>query len=511
MAFALIATFPLGTYRAHVGDGGSDLLPAPARLHAALLNAAAQGTRAEVEAAGGVMYPSASDREALDWMERNPPDGLAIPGYQRAQHHHWRYRRTGTLPLEPNNKDGLWKLKLSRGRPESCVALSGSVAFVWEKSLPSSVAQALAELAGDVSHLGTAESPIWLRAGEAEPTHRLDRDANLWDPQGVDLDIALPGRGEALVSAYRAANGPPPSANGDRHGRDDVLRPPPRVSAGVATARYARVAAIEPPGAPWPLVLLLPLDRRIDPDWRLRWATAVHRRLVALVGPDAPSLVTGHHGDTGPVAANHLAIQFLEPMWASQHLTDAPSTLALMIPGNADPAALEVLREAVDELSVIQGPGGVRAKISGDRTTVDATAFWDPPPVGATRTWRTVPLAIPDTRPPRGRAWSFADAALLSVGLTWRDQLSAPGKGWAWMTELSASAGAKGVQVVSARRVLRSDLRTQVHRVSEHAVISAYEAELELGALADPRTLAAIGQTRHLGGGLLVPVSRAAT
>jgi CRISPR-associated protein Csb2 len=36
-------------------------------------------------------------------------------------------------------------------------------------------------------------------------------------------------------------------------------------------------------------------------------------------------------------------------------------------------------------------------------------------------------------------------------------------------------------------------------------VIQPYRAVLNLGDLTGPRTIAAIGQSRHLGGGLLVP------
>ena len=42
----IIARFPLGVYVGHKSDRRSDEFPDPARLHAALLNSAAQGTQA---------------------------------------------------------------------------------------------------------------------------------------------------------------------------------------------------------------------------------------------------------------------------------------------------------------------------------------------------------------------------------------------------------------------------------------------------------------------------------
>ena len=41
--------------------------------------------------------------------------------------------------------------------------------------------------------------------------------------------------------------------------------------------------------------------------------------------------------------------------------------------------------------------------------------------------------------------------------------------------------------------------------VNADAVVRPYTACLSLGSLAGPRTIAAIGQSRHLGGGLLIP------
>jgi CRISPR-associated protein Csb2 len=44
-----------------------------------------------------------------------------------------------------------------------------------------------------------------------------------------------------------------------------------------------------------------------------------------------------------------------------------------------------------------------------------------------------------------------------------------------------------------------------VHRVHPHAVVRPYRATIALGDLGGPATIQAIGQCRHLGGGLLVP------
>ena len=45
-----------------------------------------------------------------------------------------------------------------------------------------------------------------------------------------------------------------------------------------------------------------------------------------------------------------------------------------------------------------------------------------------------------------------------------------------------------------------------MHRVNEHAIVRPYRATLTVGDLGGDRTVQAIGQSRHLGGGLLVPI-----
>lgn len=116
-----------------------------------------------------------------------------------------------------------------------------------------------------------------------------------------------------------------------------------------------------------------------------------------------------------------------------------------------------------------------------------------------------MPVAVPDTRPPRGGRWSLADAAALSVALVWRHEFTAPGRGDARYRALAEAASTRGVRVDSAVRMMGGDVGRYVHKVHPDTVIQPYRAVLSLGDLAGPQTIAAIGQSRHLGGGLLVP------
>ena len=135
--------------------------------------------------------------------------------------------------------------------------------------------------------------------------------------------------------------------------------------------------------------------------------------------------------------------------------------------------------------------------------------FWSPPQPGTIRLWRTVPAAIPDTRGSRESEWNFAHAALLSVGFVWKDQKGRlpriSGRGDAYYRGLAAAVSDAGVAIVHAKAIRTSNAGRYVHKVNADAVVRPYTACLSLGSLAGPRTIAAIGQSRHLGGGLLIP------
>ena len=64
-----------------------------------------------------------------------------------------------------------------------------------------------------------------------------------------------------------------------------------------------------------------------------------------------------------------------------------------------------------------------------------------------------------------------------------------------------------GARVLAASLIADSDLRKYAHTVhAASGIVQPYQALLDLGPLASDRTLLAMGQSRHLGGGLLIPV-----
>jgi CRISPR-associated protein Csb2 len=98
------------------------------------------------------------------------------------------------------------------------------------------------------------------------------------------------------------------------------------------------------------------------------------------------------------------------------------------------------------------------------------------------------------------------DAVSLSVAMVWRDILGLRRHQRHWQVTWAAKVRDRGVKVEDLRWVTDGDLSRFVHRINPGAVVRPYKALLNLGDLGTSQGLVAIGQSRHLGGGLLYPV-----
>jgi CRISPR-associated protein Csb2 len=113
---------------------------------------------------------------------------------------------------------------------------------------------------------------------------------------------------------------------------------------------------------------------------------------------------------------------------------------------------------------------------------------------------------VPDIRGVRTGEWTFAHAALLSLGFAFKGRFpSHAGRGDGHYVRLAQAVTEAGAAVVKTKVLRTTDVGAYVHRVNDHAVVRPYHALLWLGDLAGSQTVAAIGQARHLGGGLLMP------
>jgi CRISPR-associated protein Csb2 len=453
------------------------------------------------------MSPCEDDEAALRWLEDNPPDEVSVPALQVNQGGvAVAYRDDGTI--KKTKQDMV--IKKNAKRPDVSVAVQGSFAWTWSKTPPAQVLNALTALCPDVPYLGTTESPVRLSTsleGQVQSTHALDREAGLFTTvAGEDVEVPVTGRYAELARAHEGATGPGPSAARDKWSADEASRShvPPREA--VALARYTPVDA-PTADVPWPDVLLLPLDRPVPETYRVGLAVAAHRALIRAIGENIPPLISGAY-PTRIRPANRLAIQIIDPSMPVDLPPGCKAALALLIPRGAEPADLDRLAHGVTQLTSVRGPGGHLHRITGKPRRVSGAEFWNEPAsaLDTLRVWHTAPAAIPDTRGGSQSPWTFAHAALLSLGFVWKDHLPpVTGRGeQRWLAVVDA-VNAAGAAVITANPLRSSDVQHYVHKVNDHAVVRPYHAQMWLGDLCRPRTIQAIGQSRHLGGGLLVP------
>ena len=501
---SITAHFPLGVYHGHAADGSPDPFPSPARLFAALVSVAHTGAAA---AADGQTAPDID--EVLTWLENHPPHGLHIPSMIRVQSdNRIIYRKTGTIEKAHP--------KTAAKAISDGYAANGAIGWLWD-DMPDDVRHALARLCEDVPCLGEMDSPVVMSTEPVEANWRLDPAATAFTPGGLRLRVAAPGRTGVLRELYSQSRPlKPPSASADAfHPTGDSVRAFPTSEECLRTARYAEVGPLRRPDgdhSPWRDVLIFLADdgtgREITPERRVSWCVAFHRALVSRIGDGAPALVTGryHEGLTRP--ANRLAIQYVPASVLAQSVVgtelDVPGAFLIMLPSDvSDDDKAVVLRAlaGMTQLNYRRDEAPARLRPVGE--VFDAQGFWRPPAQGTQRLWSPTPVALPEVTRQRGD-WTFEDAILLSLGFVWRDHLEAVPKGTQGYRSLVAQVRERGGGVMWHHRVTRNP-SFYAHKMPKGVTAQPYTALVSVGDLLGDTGLAAVGQSRHLGGGLLVP------
>ncbi|MEZ5213026.1 type I-U CRISPR-associated protein Csb2 [Gordonia sp. (in: high G+C Gram-positive bacteria)] len=497
------AAFPQGVYRGHTTGNRHDSLPSPLRLHSALVAAAGNGSTAIVK--HGALTRTESAQRALEWLEDNPPDYVELPDWDSAvsDERAFAYMDEGVLNVS--------KSEPSRRKSERFVvdstALDGPIGWGWE-SIPDDVAATLDELCADVPCLGETESPAVLEVREIEPTHRRAPSESPFAPVAIRLAIPVAGRLEELDALYvKAQPAKVPTAAADRWTATEQPKPSRLTHNQSVSLGYNRIGSRidDVTAAPWDHVIHIAVDADIDPADRVQWAVVMHHALVAALGRDANSAITGRYPEGAERPANRVAIQYLDEatMQLSNHATWG-SGFALLV---TDDALTEVAPVIDVVKRLYRGQAGeIRL---GRRSLLPAGDFWKRPAAGAVRVW-CAGAVVPETRrqkPSSGRRWTLRDSALLSVGFVYRDRLGPAPEGTASerYRTIVERVETTGATVVQASPIPDSEVARYVHKLPQGVVAQPYRLEITPGTLIDDTGLIAVGQSRHLGGGLLIP------
>lgn len=503
---SITARFPMRTFLGHEPDGTASAFPDTSRLFSALVHAGSKGSLAEER--GGDLRMTRRTAEALMWLEKHPPKYLAhprsFPVGQPRQPRTRSWRDEGVQESARNPK----RRKVLKSQSDA-VACDGVWGWAWDQPSPPGVVEVLRILCSDVSCLGEADSPVIMELADFEPTLALDADAGGWPrPGGISVRTPIAGRLASLEEDYEIARPTKaPTVASDQHswGQRPGSHTPTRHSESPLIYRSIQASA---PAIPWSDGVALFVDGPISPIERVPWSVALHHALVAQLGEDAAPLLTGKYDSATAMPANRVSIQFLSPSEWAYTAQDSQAArygaFVVMVPRGANVEDQAQVLRAIASVRSVYRPGRPTRRFTS-RVQVEMSHFWRPAQPRLHRLWVPLPGLVAESRPPRRAKWSYVDAALLSLGYVFRDQLPefrGPGRQMRAVAEIK-DRGARAHQVK-----LIPDSRTELyaHKPVQGMVVQPYSAVFELGDLLPATALCAVGQARHLGGGLLVPL-----
>lgn len=503
--FQIQAEFPLGVYYGGDSSGERESLPDMARVFSALVHSAYRSTGAQN---GELDDPY---REALAWLEQNPPTALILPEFTMTQ-------RPSAAPIAYNSEGYSEKDSIKvAGKPAGVgTAVAGPVGWLWEDDLPSdAVETALVELCSEVAYLGESTSLVYLRCGIesrdlVRPTHQLGDAPFLPASTGsTSCEVPSEGRLHELDQSYgKILEAKTPSKAADKPAKSESLRIDEVSRVCVEPLWYEPIHVIrsletKDQTTPWVSGLFWPAGpapQRIRP---VQACAMLHKALCRqLDGFNIPT-VTGNYEGTMGRPANRLALHYLDERTASLAGLEGQGFL-LAFPFDIDPSELDVIFEAAHRVTFVPAGGRVDLDVP---LQLDLTQFWPKPASGTQRIWYSANGVVPESRSrQRGvqQLLTLEDAACLSVSYVYRDAVDAdpnlgrPGR--------IAAAKDCGVEVFDTKPIVPFKVKDYVHKVPKTLGIHPFDLDLYLGDLHADQAFLALGQSRHLGGGLMVPL-----
>ena len=553
MAFAISAYFPLGFYQGSDSGGRPEEFPSLCRLYSALVSVAYLTFGFEQVDANRNLTDD-QIREALNWLEDNPPQGMLLPHAVKADSRAVAYRNKGNVQNRKKPKDKVSSTTAHiatayEQHPESERLLT----WIWHECPSSTARMVLSWLCNEVPYLGEACSPVELNtyedyvlpSGVDEQLWTLSPDSALTNIRKRGKPVAYPkkGRLDDLKQAFVAANPKPKGKKNltvsDKEDEQNFLNEYP-LAQTEGKARYLSSAARkqrEVLKAPWVMALYLEInaiacngDIKNSSEWKpqesefVNWAVALHRFLVKEWGIDPSPALVGKYAPGIARPANNVSIQIIDADFKqrySQQIRDDVVKLnpgfLILIPSDMSKGDIGKLRDVcagAEGKSLYYAPEKSTLRI-GKVTTVDAEHFWKPVAPGMCRYWAVRPMAIAETRPipdiKLHRKWGVYEALCLSIGHVWRSQYPQSSEGSReeryWNIVDAVSAKTSHFRIYNYRTVHRANMTDYVHRANGSNILHGMNALIAISDVGESLDCAAmaIGQSRHLGGGFLVP------
>lgn len=276
MAFAISAYFPLGFYQGSDSGGRPEEFPSLCRLYSALVSVAYLTFGFEQVDANRNLTDD-QIREALNWLEDNPPQGMLLPHAVKADSRAVAYRNKGNVQNRKKPKDKVSSTTAHiatayEQHPESGRLLT----WIWHECPSSTARMVLSWLCNEVPYLGEACSPVELNtyedyvlpSGVDEQLWTLSPDSALTNIRKRGKPVAYPkkGRLDDLKQAFVAANPKPKGKKNltvsDKEDEQNFLNEYP-LAQTEGKARYLSSAARkqrEVLKAPWVMALYLEIN-----------------------------------------------------------------------------------------------------------------------------------------------------------------------------------------------------------------------------------------------------------
>jgi CRISPR-associated protein Csb2 len=178
-----------------------------------------------------------------------------------------------------------------------------------------------------------------------------------------------------------------------------------------------------------------------------------------------------------------------------------------MLPNATEPEARVALLHALRGLREVYCRAG-RVAIEIVPTAIDTDSFWRTPEPGMVRRWRPLPALVPEVRRQvgtSGKPWTLANAAAVSAAFVFRDEFPDGFAGPNRYARAAEAAEARGFRISEVRILADSRTQRYAHKMPKGVIMQPYTGLVDLGSFSSARRLLALGQSRHLGGGLLWP------